>query len=276
MGQRRRPASVAAHAVRGDAGFSLAELLVAIAILGMMMAAIFVTLEVSQKTWTRATSVEEAQLGARAVLERMATEMRLIGSHYAGAAGGGTAITAATATSITFRGDMDADTVTSAGDEATTTAATSATPPHVTVSAATGFCPNEILSIARGATREVGTISSISGTGLTLAASLATTFASGSTVRSVETVSYTYNPADGTLTRSQTASRDSAGVCTSPSDAVLSNVVGLTLEYFQSDGTTTAATPALIREIRINLTTRGTDGSRRTMTARVRPRSLGL
>lgn len=257
--------------LEGQDGFSLPELLVVVAILGMMMAAVFGILDVTQKTASRASALEEAQLGARSALQRMEAEMRLIGSYYARATNAGNAITAYSATGLTFYADIDADTVTSLGAEATATAATTNVAPQVNVSAATGFCGGEVLHIAEGVTREVRTISSLAGAAVTLSSNLSRTFASASTVRSVEQVTYTYDGAS-TLTRSQTRASD----CTTASDTLLDNVVGLTLEYFQNDGTTAATSAANIREIRITVTTRASDGTRRAMRARVRPMSLGL
>jgi prepilin-type N-terminal cleavage/methylation domain-containing protein len=256
----------------GQRGFTLPELVIVVALLGMMMAAIFGILQVTQKTATRASALEDAQLGARSALQRMEAEMRLIGSYYSRASNAGNAITANTSSSITFYADIDADTVTGAGAEATTTANSTAVAPQVNVSAITGLCGGEILHIAEGVTREIRPITSISGTSLTLGSNLSRTFASASTVRSVEQVTYTYASGASTLTRTQTHGSD----CSASTDTILDNVASLTFEYFQNDGTTTATSAANIREIRITVETRASDGTRRTMKARVRPMSLGL
>jgi len=258
----------------GDAGYTLVELLIVIAILGMVAAAIVGVYEVSVQAYVRSASLEDAQLGARAGLERMITELRLVGAFWAGATGAGTAITAATGTSITFMADVNGDTV--SGDEMTvssnpnsTTVVVGGTATQV-VNAFNIYqtaALNDHLYIASGATREVSRLSGVSGSTLTLATALTKSYPPGSLVRSVEQVTYTLNAATGSLTRS---------VGGSGAFAIVDNVAGLTLTYFDANGTLLGqpVTLALIREIQISLTTQGNDGSRRTMTSRVRPRNL--
>jgi len=105
-------------------GFSLPELLIVTAIVGMVAAAIFGVYQVSQQIYIRSTSLEDAQLGARSGLDRMATELRLAGAYLSSALGAPAAIDAATADSITFRGDVNADTLNSSFAEIELTAAT--------------------------------------------------------------------------------------------------------------------------------------------------------
>ncbi len=256
-------------------GYTLVELLIVMAIVGMVAAAILGVYQVSQDIYTRTTALEDAQLGARAGLDRMASELRLIGAYWSGATGAGPAITAATATTITFMADVNGDTVVNNAETAVA-AGTTASGTTVQVSgtasqAANAFVVyqspalNDYVYIANGGRREVKQISAVAGTTLTLAAALTTTYPAGSLVRSVETV--TYNFAANSLTRS---------VGGSGNDTIIDNVTGLTLTYLDANGTNlgTAPPPASIREIQMSLTTQGTDGSRRTMTTRVRPRNL--
>ena len=100
---------------RREAGFSLAELVVVVAILGFVMAAIVGIYLVTQRSTLVAGAAEDAQVLARAVLDQVASDLRLINSSRSTATG---AITAATATSITFLGDIDASTIIG-GNEAT-------------------------------------------------------------------------------------------------------------------------------------------------------------
>lgn len=65
-------------------GYTLVELLVTMAILGLVASAVAGVYQVSQQTYTRASSLEAAQVGARAGLDRMANELRLIGSYWLG------------------------------------------------------------------------------------------------------------------------------------------------------------------------------------------------
>jgi prepilin-type N-terminal cleavage/methylation domain-containing protein len=253
-------------------GYTLVELLIVTAIVGMVAAGIVGVYQVSQGIYTRATALEDAQLGARAGLDRMASELRLIGAYWSGATGAGPAITAATATTITFMADVNGDTVVN-NAETTVAAGTTASGTTVQVSGtADAFnvyqspALNDYVYIANGGRREVKQISALAGTTLTLALPpLTTTYPAGSLVRSVEIV--TYNFAANSLTRS---------VGGSGNDTIIDNVTGLTLTYLDANGTNLGAAPppASIREIQMSLTTQGADGSRRTMTSRVRPRNL--
>ena len=257
-------------------GFTLTELLLVIAILGMVAAAIVGVYQISLQTYTRATSLEDAQLGARAGLDRMATELRLIGAYWTGAPGVGNAITAATTTSVSFMADVNGDTV---NNGAETTVNTNPNSTTVGVSgtatqAANAFnvystsALNDYLYVANGATREVKQIAGLSGTTITLSTALTNSYAAGSVVRSVEIVTYTFNAATSGLTRS---------VGGSGADTIVDNVTGLTLTYFDgSNPPVQTSTLSQIREIQISLTTRGSDGSLRTMASRVRPRNLSL
>jgi hypothetical protein len=251
--------------LRGQAGYSLAEVLVVCAITGFVMAAAFVVLDVSQRTFTTSASLADAQVGARAGIDRTLTELRLIGASYFGVSGAGDAITAATATSITFVGDVDADTVTNNTDAVT--AGTAAGTAVVLSAANSGFAVNESAYIANGGTREVRPIVGVAGATLTLGTPLSVSYVADSTVRSVETVTYTYDAAARTL------SRTAGGVAATAAE----NVVDFSLTYFDGGNPPVETTDRLqIREIQIRITTQGTDGSRRLMTARVRPRSFGL
>jgi len=258
----------------GDTGYTLVELLIVTAILGLVAAAIGGVYQVSVQAYTRSASLEDAQLGARSGLERMITEFRLIGAFWNGATGAGTAITAATATSITFMADVNGDTVIN-GAEMTVSSNPNSTTVVVNSSAtnvASSFdvyqtaALNDYLYIANGASREVSQISGVSGSTLTLATALSNSYPTTAIVRSVETVTYNFDAAASSLTRS---------VGGSGNDTIVDNVTGLTLTYFDANGAVlNPVTLTLIREIQISLTTQGSDGSRRTMTSRVRPRNL--
>lgn len=250
-------------------GYTMVELLIALAIAGVIGGAIVGVYRVSQDTYIRASSLEAAQLGARAGLDRMANELRLIGSYWVGASGAGNAITAALPGSITFQADVDADTLNAAGQEITLTAAAASGSNSISVNRTTGtigdnaFTAGEWVLVANGATREVKQIGSgyTSGLSIPLTAPLTSSFSGPpqpATVRSVETITYDLN---GTSLR-----RNSLGI--------VDNVTNLAFTYFGADGVTQTANAALIREIQVALTVQGPDGSARRMTTRVKPRSL--
>lgn len=297
-----------------EAGFTLMELMIVVAILAMIAAAILGVYQVSQAIYIRSASLEDAQLSARAGLDRMAIELRLAGAYVSGAVNPFSidVITAASSTSVTFRGDVNGDTLNSAGDEikvntayssGTSLAADRATgidgknpfcsPPSDAASCPTPTLPKYIY-VLNGARREVGQIASTytSGTDLTLAVPAGATdalvynYPVGSIVRTVETVTYTltaYASCPTPLPSISGMSCLTRSVDGGAAQTLVENVTvtGLTLTYYDSAGaaiadTSTQANRNTIREISISLTTQGNDGSRRTMTSRVRPRSLGV
>ncbi len=252
-------------------GYTLAELLIVIAMLGVMVTAVVGVYQVSLQTYTRASSLEDAQLGARAGLDRMATELRLIGAYWSAVNGGGAAITVADSTSITFLADIDADTLNTAGQEITLAQNANSGDTQIIVNRTTGwvggnaFTAGEWVYIASGVTREVKQIAAgyTTGTALPLATALTNSYPGPSTpaiVRSVETVAYAVSA--GSLARNGLA--------------IVDNVTALTFAYFDVNGAPLALPPipGQIREIQISLTTQGSDGSLRTMTSQVRPRNL--
>jgi prepilin-type N-terminal cleavage/methylation domain-containing protein len=261
--------------LKGEAGFTLTELLIVAAILAFAMAAVVGIFQVTQRSTFFASAGEEAQLSARAILDQLARELRMINFGRSTTAGG---ITAASTTSITFLGDVDNDTR-SAGNDATVTALADSGATTVQVSSGTGFSVGEQLSVADGPISETQSITAISGTTVTLGAGLSTYYPAGSIARSVETVTYTYTAPTspgtvGTLTRT-------AGGTT---ETLADNISSFQLTYWnastppaQITDLTTQASRDQIREIRIQITTRSRAGDQtvsRTMEVAVRPRNL--
>lgn len=267
-------------------GYTLIELLIVIAIVGMVAAGIVGVYQVSQGIYTRSTALEDAQLGARAGLDRMASELRLIGSFWVGASGAGNAITAATPTSITFMANVDDSSVIN-GAEATVSSTVTGTSVPLSISAtatADAFkiyanpALNDYIYIANGGTREVKRITAINGSTLTLApppeTPLSSAYPVGSLVRDVKIITYTRNAVATSTCQPLTCLTRSQGG--SGADPVVDNVVGLTFTYFDTVGGALGTNPtaSAIREIQMSLTTQGADGSRRTMMSRVKPRNL--
>jgi len=77
--------------MRNERGFTLAELLVAIAVVGLLMSALFVTLLQGQSAFLFGAGRAEVQQNGRLALAKMIEELRT-----------GSAVTAVTATSVTF------------------------------------------------------------------------------------------------------------------------------------------------------------------------------
>ena len=258
----------ARRGLRGEAGYSLTELVVVCALFGMMMAGSLGLYRVAQATYTSTSGLVDAQSVSRAAIDRMATDLRLAGSFVYGATSAPNVFTSASTSALTFLGDVDGDTLTSAGVEAT---ASSAVTTSVVVSSTTGFSVSEYLYVASGMTREVRQISAIntSNNTLTLSASLTSVFVSTSltpiTVRSVESVTWTYDSSAKTLTRQ---------VGSATADTIAADVSSFTLTYYDiSNNTTTTASD--IRRIKISLTT-GTGSTKRSLEVQVQPISLSL
>lgn len=271
-------------------GYTMVELLVALAIAGVIGAAIVGVYRVSQDTYIRASSLEAAQTGARVGLDRMANELRLIGSYWVGATCIGiadcNAITAASSNSITFRANVyDLYMPNATALEATATNNVTANTVSLSLSASDtdnafkvygNNALNDYIYIANAGTRELKQINTIGSNTLTLVSNLSSTYPVGSLVRDVKTITYTRNAGANTLTRTQGG--DAA-------DTIVDNVTGLFFIYFDSTGIipnppAPCSGPGpnlaanLIREIRVDLQVQGPDGSARCMTTRVKPRSL--
>ena len=258
-----------------EAGYSLLEVLVVASVVALIAAGTFAVYDASNRIYQRATALEDAQLRARAGLALMVTDLRLIGAYWTGATGAGSAIVSATPTSISFMADVNGESVhdnidaaTAAPAQAGASAVTIDAPPSRVVRIFNTYANpalNDFVYVAHGSRREVGQVTSLSGSTLTLARPLASTYPAGSLVRSVEKVTYALNPATGKLTRAVGGS----GALT-----VVNDVAALAMTYFDGrhPGSLTSD-PSRIREIHIALTTAADDHGTRAMTSRVRLRN---
>ena len=66
---------------RGEGGFTLMELMISVAILGLVMAGLLGLLTASRNAYSRGSSTVEAQQSARLALDRMGKEIREAGYH---------------------------------------------------------------------------------------------------------------------------------------------------------------------------------------------------
>lgn len=299
--------------VTGTEGYSLIELLIVLAIAGLIGGAILGVYRVSQNAYIRASSLEAAQVGARAGLDRMANELRLIGSYWVGVSSCAplpncNAITAATPTSITFMANVDnvdalsgsnglevGVSATASGKSVPLSISATATADAFKVYTGSGSTLNDWIYIANGGTREVKQIASISDSTLTLASALSSPYpvppdtnVQNVLVRDIKTITYTRNAAATSTCQPLTCLTRKQGGDTA--DAIVDNVTGLTFIYYDTTGSRLPSgqdqnpppcpvpgpnpDPSLIREIRVDLKVQGADGSSRCMTTRVRPRSL--
>ena len=255
---------------RPDAGYSLAELLVATALVGLLMGAVFGVYEISQRQYGIASAGEEALLFARTALERIASDLRMAGAGWTRSDG---IFLAASSTTISFLGDINGDTLDSRERDATLDADAPLGATTVRVSSGEGFSKGDFLQIADGAIQENRLITAVAGRSLTLAAGLSTHYPAGSSVRSVETVTYSLDTG-GILRRTVGGSR---------AQPFANRVQSFTLTYWDGSDPPVPLIPASqadrdrIRQITVKLTVlvpSGGSSVARTIESSVRPRNL--
>jgi type II secretory pathway component PulJ len=95
------------HGRRASGGFSMPDLLIATAILGLVMAGLFGVLRSGTASYRLGAARVEAQQSARVALERMAKELR--GAGYDPTAAGIAPIVLAESARVTFQADLDGD-----------------------------------------------------------------------------------------------------------------------------------------------------------------------
>jgi prepilin-type N-terminal cleavage/methylation domain-containing protein len=139
----------AARQARDAAGFTLAEMLVVVAVTGFLMAAVFAIYEVTQRTTFRASGSEAALVQARAVVDKFGGDFRMVGAAWNFFA---SPITAATASSITLNGDIDNTLDASYNPVVLTAAVTAVNTTTVTVSDTTNISSscNQWIALANG------------------------------------------------------------------------------------------------------------------------------
>jgi prepilin-type N-terminal cleavage/methylation domain-containing protein len=241
-------------------GFTLTELLVSVAVLGLVMAAL---LNVHMTGTTIALTGEgkaSAQQGARAVLQ-IEEDIRLAGYCYPS---GQTVFTAASPTSVTFWADL-----TNASTTLTANANVGAT--GLAVANGNGISTNDTIYLINAAQWEPLTVSSSSSTLITVPnPGTANAYPLGVQVGRPRFITYTW---DGVSTLFR-----NAGDGTGPQPLV-TGVVAFQLTYFDAtDAPIAPASLANIRRVAISLTAGAPSGGPTpatfTLTSSARPRNL--
>lgn len=272
-------------------GYTLAELLITIAILGLVMAAVLGVQMTSNMMFLRGENQAEAQQGARAAM-LMEEDLRMagygcpdtgcvtpapgvscsnLGVPAACAAANLRKVSAATASSVTFWADtQNASTTISAN------VATGAT--TVPVTSAAGIAVNDYIYLNNGATWDYRRVTAIAGNNLTVAAGLTNAYPQGVQVGRPRQMTYSF--AAGTLSRN---AGDGNGLQTLATG--ITNTVPLPSQFTFYDTTDTLiaaanlnANLANIRRILIQTSTQSAQSTLGfgtfTINTNVRPRNL--
>lgn len=94
----------------GEAGFSLAEILMATAISSVVLLALYLMYDINQVTFIKGEQQADLQQNARIAMDRIVRELRLAGfDPQTPPVGCATAINSATATSVSFIADVTSD-----------------------------------------------------------------------------------------------------------------------------------------------------------------------
>ena len=255
---------------RGERGYSLAELLVVCAILGLVMAGVLGLYMTGTTVALSGQNKTEAQQGARGTLS-MEEDLRLAGYGYPANASATPVFSAASTTSVTFYADLS-------NASTTLTAAVASGGNVLPVTSAAGLASPYVIYIIGGTSGssnsgvwESATISSVSGSNVTVTAGVNNSYPAGAMVGYAKAITYSW---DGV----STLSRNSG----SGAQTVATGVTAFALSYYDSTETVIApanltANLANIKRVVISMTVQSTAAQNRgtfTLNASVRPRNL--
>jgi prepilin-type N-terminal cleavage/methylation domain-containing protein len=259
-------------AIRWDQrGYTLAELLVTIAILGLVMGAVLGVQMTSNTMFLRGENQAEAQQDARAAM-LMEEDFRMIGYGCPDngcptppPAGAQQKISAASSSAVTFWADTT-------NVSSTLTANVAAAATTLPVTSAAGFAVNDRVYLNNGATWETRVITGIAGNNLTVAA-LTNAYPQGVQVGRPRQIQYSVG--GGALSRD---AGDGNGLQT-----MTTGVIGLTFTFYDTNDTVITsgnlnANLANIRRVLIQATTQSAQSSAGpstfTINTNVRPRNM--
>ena len=245
--------------LRDDRGFTLAELLVAMALMGIVMLATAALYVNSNALFMTETNRAEAQQGGRVTL-LIQEDLRMIGT---GVPATQAKITAATATSITFVGDTR-------GASSLLTAAVVAGNTTFSVSDTTGIKSGDSVNLINGATWQNFTVTAVTATTITVGTPSTGAYPIGAQVGAPRTITYSW------IAGTQTLSRDAGdGNGLLP---LATGVQNFQLTYFDGNfPESQTGVLANIRRIAITMTTHSTASAGAgyfTINSDARPRNL--
>jgi len=209
--------------IRNQKGATLFEALVVLSIFLIVLFAVYSVYDTSQVIYTRGEQQASIQDAARAAMERVVADIRMVGFGVPTATDPAPipAITSATPTSFSFVANMAnvTTTLTSAAPSGSSTLAVSST---------AGFRVNDQIYIADTGKYRAATVTAIGPTSLTISPTLNVGFGPKSTV-SRQPVSVTYSYSTGTLYRDP---GDGTG-----SKPLVTGLTGLTFTYYDQNNT---------------------------------------
>jgi type IV pilus assembly protein PilW len=267
--------------LRQNKGITLIELLVALVISGILVAAIYRTFLGQQKTYTVQEQVVDMQQNVRALINRMMREVRMAGF------GNVSMVLPVTTGGKTFNNVVNLDTpaagaltIVSATRSATLTGIPAAN--QVTVNSLTDAQGNTLFDLGDRKYVSIGgvesyTITNIAGTTLTLSGNLTYYHQVNTPVFAIRAISY--QVAAGTLLRDENTGQALAD------RSLADNIETLQFGYLDADGNPTA-NPLDIRIVQVTLRARTNDSDpeyksdggyrKRTIASNIRLRNMGL
>ncbi len=252
--------------LREQSGYSLVELLVVCAVLGLVMAGVLTISLTGNTVALSGQNKTEAQQGARSTL-LMEEDLRLAGYGFPTNTTANPVFVAASATSVTFWADLT-------NTSTTLSAAAAAGTSTLTVASGAGFANPDLIYVTNGGQWESATVASATATSLTLTAGLAATpnpYPAGTQIGHPRQITYSWDGV-GTLSKN-----DGTGA-----QPAATGVSAFQLSYYDSTETliptaSLSTNLANIRRVVISMTVQSTAVQNRgtfTLNAAIRPRNL--
>jgi type II secretory pathway pseudopilin PulG len=247
-----------------EQGYSLAELLVVCAVLGLVMAGVLTISMTGNTVALSGQNKTEAQQGARSTL-LMEEDLRQAGYGFPTNTPATPVFVSASATAVTFWADLT-------NTSTTLSAAASAGATTLPVVSGAGFAAPNVIYVVNGGQWETATVASATATTITLSgAGLVNAYPAGSQVGRPRQITYSWDGV-GTLSKN-----DGTGV-----QPAVTGVTAFQLSYFDSTETlipsgSLSANLANIRRVAISMTVQSAAAQNRgtfSLNASVRPRNL--
>ena len=247
-----------------ERGFTLAELLVVCAVLGLVMGAVLTIYMTGTTVALSGQNRTEAQQGARSTL-LMEEDLRQAGYGFPANTVAAPVFTAASATSVTFWADLTNSTT-------TLSAAAPAGATTLQVISGTGFASPYVLYLINGGVSETKTVGSATATSITLTGGgLVNAYPIGAQVGLPRQITYSWDGV-GTLSKN-----DGTGA-----QPAATGVTAFQLSYYDATETviptaSLSANLANIKRVVISMTVQSAAAQNRgtfTLNASVRPRNL--